>query len=121
MIGRSIGYPNSGALPEINCRRERMHVLFEHECVLCVCTAEGLCRVYSVAWFHSFDAFTDRLDDSSAIRPGSVGKRWLPGISARTHVGVIWIDPYRMNADQGLAGCRLRCRHILKFQNFRAA
>jgi len=109
MICSSIGNPNSCTLFEINIPREPMHLLFERECVLRICASEGPRRVYAIASLHFFDALANRFNDCGAIRSRSVGQRWLQGIGASAHVGVIGIDPGRVNADQHLAGCAAGC------------
>ena len=81
-----------------------MHLLFERERVFRICTGDGSRRVYAIVSPHFLDPLADRLNDTGAIRSGSVGERRLHGISARAHVGVVRIDPGRMNAHQHLAG-----------------
>jgi hypothetical protein len=93
MIRGSIGYPDSSALLEINVRGERMHLFFERERIFRVCTGEGSPSVDAIASSYFLDSFTDCFNSSGAIRSRSIGKRWLQGISARAHVGVIGIDP----------------------------
>src|SRR5262249_10097565 len=98
MICGSVRYPESSALLEINLCGKGMHLLFEGECVLRICTAEGPRRVYAIALLHFFDSLAARLNDTSALRSGSVGECWLHGISTRAHGGIIGIDPGCMNA-----------------------
>ena len=81
-----------------------MHLLFERECVFRICAGEGPRRVYAIVSLHLFDALANRFNHSGAIRSGSVGERWLHGIGARAHVGVVGIYPGRINAHQHLAG-----------------
>src|SRR6516165_2100355 len=102
MICAAIGYPDSCALLEINVRRKGMDLLFEREGIFRVRTGEGSRCVHAIASFHFLYSFADRFNDTSAIRSESVGKRRLHGISARAHIGVIGIDPGRMNAHQHL-------------------
>src|SRR5215469_10469344 len=70
MICRSVWYPDSCALLEINFRGERMYLLFERECVFRICTGESLCGVHAIASLHLFDTVTNSLNDSGAIRSG---------------------------------------------------
>jgi hypothetical protein len=113
MICGSVRYPESGALLEINLFRKRMHLLLESECVFRIRPGEGSRRVYAIALLHFLDSLADRFNDTGTIRSGSVWKCWLHGISARAHVGIIGIDPGRMNAHQDLARWRFWRRHIL--------
>jgi hypothetical protein len=98
-----------------------MHLLFERECVFRICTGEGPRRVYAIVSFHFFDALANRFNHSGTIRSGCVGERWLRGIGAGAHVGVIRIDPCGMNAHQHLTGRRFWCGHLLKPQDLGTA
>jgi hypothetical protein len=81
-----------------------MDLLFERERVFRIRTGDGSPGVYAIVSLYLFDALADRLNDTGTIGSGSVGERRLHGISTRAHVGVVRIDPGRMNAHQHLAG-----------------
>ena len=81
-----------------------MHLLFERERVFRICTGDGPRSVYAIASSHFLDSLADRFNSTGAIRSGSVRERRLQGVCAGAHVGVIGIDPCRMNAHQHLAG-----------------
>ena len=79
-------------------------MLFERECVFRICTGEGLRGVHAVASLHLFDAVANCFNDAGGIRSRRVWKRRFQGIRTSAHVGVIGIDPRRMNAHQHLTG-----------------
>jgi glyoxylate carboligase len=121
VIGGSVGHPDSRALLEVDFRRKRMHLRFERTCIFRIGTGDGPRGVDAIAALHLLDAVANRFDDAGAVRSRRVWERRLRCIGAGTHVGVVGIDPRRVDAHHDFAGRRFWCGHLLQLEDLGAA
>ncbi len=121
MVRSPIRDPNARALAEAGFFGKPVNLAFESDSVFGISAGDGFRNVDAISWLYFYHPGADRLNGASAIRAGRIRQWWLDGIGAVTHVRIVGVYAYAVDADQNLPGGGLGCGDFFELQDFGTA